>query len=444
MVYRGLSLAGPQCNASGITLALGLWWQYAFSLLIALTTYLSLRHPLSRMKRLIDSQPIPLVAFVLSIGIIQAVLWHFEHGYDGGHGFCYYGRPAELGSELMQFLPRLITSLGITAIYIPLIGFLRRPDSGSAYLGSSLSGTGGRSREATPCRSFDGERGEGEDDVPPWEKLSFPTYTWDDKIKGIRIDGGDANGGGMKRGSKLFGVTAGLGSSMSMKLDSSPAGTLRTYSSRQGLLDHSHSLVQFTLPANPQPAVLNHTLGTPSLALLTDLNVSSNATSTFQPPRPKITSRPSTAPATLAPHPQSQPQPRALSRIRHAHTPSACTLASISDLAPTPLDTNADGPRVSFLNMIAYTPPTPEFSHRRTRSRSSTLVEMVEGKLGVQRTRSRSRSLSPEVEEVMKKDGGESGSLETMASYMRRRTSYYLWCFPLTVSTISEIGSGSG
>jgi hypothetical protein len=95
--------------------------------------------------------------------------------------------------------------------------------------------------------------------------------------------------------------------------------------------------------------------------------------------------------------------------------------------------------------MIAYTPPTPEFAHRRTRSRSSTLVEMVEGRLGIQHTRTRSRSTSPETEEAApRKDGGESGNLETMASYMRRRTSYYLWCFPLTVSLPSSCCKSGG
>lgn len=424
MIIRGLSLAGPQCNASGMTLALGLWWQYAFSLLIALTTYLSLRHPLSRLKRLIDTHPFPLVALVLVVGIVQAILWKVLKGYDGSHGFCFYGRPSDLGSELMQFLPRLVASLGITAIYIPLIGFLRRPDTGSAYLGTST--TGGRSREATPCRSFDGGDGGAEDDVPPWEKLSFPTYTWDDKIKGIRVDG---DGQGAKRGSKLFG---GMGVSVSMKTDllSSPAGTLRTFSSRHGLLE-SQSSVHFDLPSAPQPALVLQKIGNTSPPLDT-LNPLSGS---FQPPRPIRPSRPSTAPATLAPN----AQPRALSRIRNAHSPnpSICTLASISDLAPTPTTlepAGPDEPRVSFLNMIAYTPPTPDASqqHRRTRSRSSTLVEMVEGRLGVQRTRSRSRSASPEVEEGKKEEVVEPQ--ETMASYMRRRTSYYLWCFPLTVS----------
>lgn len=417
MIFRDLTLAGPQCNASGLTLALGLWWQYAFSILVALTTYLSLRHPLSRLKRLIDSYPLPLVILVLAIGISQAVVWHLKHGYEGGHGFCFYGRPAELGSELMQFLPRLLTSLAITAIYIPLIGFLRRPDSGAAYLGTA---TGGRSREPTPNRSFDdGERGIGEEDIPPWEKLSFPTYTWDDKIKGIRVE--SAEGAGEKMGKRATRIFGGMSNSASMKTDISVGGNFQTFSSRHGLFsDSTQSSVHFDIPSSPQPAHLLHTFGQSPSPLAT---IQPSSGTRFTPPRPVRGARPSTAPATLAPH---APKPRALSRVRHGHTPS---IVSISDLTPAPSEPiSGDEPRVSFLNMIAYTPPTPDHSHRRTRSRSSTLVEMVEGKLGLQG--SRSRSASPEVEEVAETN------LETMASYMRRRTSYYLWCFPLTVSVI--------
>lgn len=441
MVYRGLSLAGQQCNASGMTLALGLWWQYAFSILIALTTYLSLRHPFSRTKRFLDSYPILLVVSVLAVGIAQAVLWRLLRGYDGCHGFCFYGLPTEFGSELMQFLPRLLTSLGITAVYIPLIGFLRRPDSGAAYLGSSTTHSAvGRSRETTPRKSQDGLFTDAEEDIPPWEKLSFPTYTWDDKIKGIRVEGDEG-----KRSGRLFGA---LPTSMSLKVDMSPAATLRTFSSKHALIDRqnetpkvgwtseAHSSVHFDLPTTPEPALLEQRSGLSKpaplgLAIVAQHPASHNTTYQAHtlPIRSARNLRPSTAPATLAPH----PRPRALSRCQAAHSPSPSisTLPSNSSLSVQPISEP-----VSFLNMLAYTPPTPDHSHRRTRSRSSTLVEIVEGKLGVQKTRSRSRSVSPEVEGSRPDAHEPVVQVETMASYMRRRTSYYLLCFPLTVSAL--------
>lgn len=162
MIYRQLTLSGYQCGPSGITLSLGLWLQYALSLSVASITLLSLRLPLSACFRFVEKYPYVFIA-PLALCAAPSVLW-LLHGYSGCHGFCYYGLPSDIGAEAMLFVPRLIVSIGITGMYVPVIWFLGRPDIGSAYLGD-------RSGSATPPPAASDTTIDA-----PWERLSFPNY----------------------------------------------------------------------------------------------------------------------------------------------------------------------------------------------------------------------------------------------------------------------------
>ena len=65
----------------------------------------------------------------------------------------------------MQFLPRMVTSISVTAIYLSLVQFLRRPDPTSLL---SLVPPG---QETVTTGN--------QNDVSPWEKLSLPDLTSD-------------------------------------------------------------------------------------------------------------------------------------------------------------------------------------------------------------------------------------------------------------------------
>ena len=54
--------------------------------MIAITTYIALRHPLSRMKRTAEQGPGWMIALILFVGAVQAILWRYLHGVRGTVG----------------------------------------------------------------------------------------------------------------------------------------------------------------------------------------------------------------------------------------------------------------------------------------------------------------------------------------------------------------------
>ncbi|ORX36891.1 hypothetical protein BD324DRAFT_476410 [Kockovaella imperatae] len=185
------SLGGSECDLPGFLLASALWWwvegiqmkatdtltirQYGFSLTIAVTTYVALRHPLSLAKDLAERGATPIVAMIIVVGGVQAITWRVVNGFHAWRDTCYYAPPSFVSAELIQFLPRLITSLVITMIYIPLIHFLRRPDMTSLYLSPRPAST------LPHPPTIDDPTPPGQ--TPPWEKLTFPTFHLEDSSK---------------------------------------------------------------------------------------------------------------------------------------------------------------------------------------------------------------------------------------------------------------------
>lgn len=170
MGLRDRPLRGDQCQAPGFTLATALWWQYGFSIAIASSTYFAVRHPLSTIKRLQEKYTKAIICLVIVTGLLQATLWDRLHGYTDWGQFCYYGSPRSRISEIMQFLPRLLSSFVIAIVYVFLIRFLCRPDLTAQY---SVPVPANNQSAITLC-------GDGNGDgktIPPWEKMVLPDFS---------------------------------------------------------------------------------------------------------------------------------------------------------------------------------------------------------------------------------------------------------------------------
>lgn len=179
MDLRDHPLKGSQCQAPGTTLAAGLWWQYGFSIAIALSSFLALRHPLSVVKRWQEQRVCIVICVLLAVGIGQAILWGQFHGYTNWGQFCYYGSPRSRSAEIMQFLPRLLSSFAITIIYASLVQFLRKPDittqcSPAPRVGKSSSCETLCDPTQIPVKK---ERVDKDEGIPEWEKMVLPDYS---------------------------------------------------------------------------------------------------------------------------------------------------------------------------------------------------------------------------------------------------------------------------
>ena len=86
--------------------------------------------------------------------------------------FCFYGPPDSLPAEIMQFLPRLVTAIAITTIYILLLRFLNRPELCRLYLSPE------------PPRHALNES----PSMAPWERITLPHYAFDRRALPLTMD----------------------------------------------------------------------------------------------------------------------------------------------------------------------------------------------------------------------------------------------------------------
>lgn len=173
-------LQGNQCQIPGTTLATALWWQYGFSVAIAVSTYLALRHPLSRLKDWQERKVGLIICGVVLLGSIQAIMWQQLHGYTNWGQFCYYGSPHSRLAEAMQFLPRLLSSFTIAIIYAVLVRFLRRPTLTARCIPSPQLRSNRSNSAETLCEWNDlgpAAQFKDGDDRPPWEKIHLPDFS---------------------------------------------------------------------------------------------------------------------------------------------------------------------------------------------------------------------------------------------------------------------------
>ena len=181
MDLKDQPLQGDQCRIPGSTLATALWWQYGFSVAIAISTYLALRHPLSRMKDWQERKVGLVICGVVLFGFLQAVMWEQLHGFTNWGQFCYYGVPHSRLAEAMQFVPRLLSSFVIAIIYAVLVRFLRRPDLTARCSPSPQLRSNRFNSAETLCEWSDlgpvAVTTKDGDDRPPWEKIHLPDFS---------------------------------------------------------------------------------------------------------------------------------------------------------------------------------------------------------------------------------------------------------------------------
>ena len=403
MGLRDRPLRGNQCQAPGFTLATALWWQYGFSIAIASSTYFAVRHPLSTIKRLQEKYTTSIICLIIGTGLLQAVLWDRLHGYTDWGQFCYYGSPRSRISEIMQFIPRLLSSFVIAIVYAYLIRFLCRPDLAAQYSAPVpvpvfSSGPVPNNQSAiTLC----GDGGGDGKVIPPWEKMVLPDFS--------RLLGDDTEKLEMKKLGHGSPSPRMRGLTMSKHFRSISANSQLTIPDKAWLGHARTSSVvsQATLVSEttlvPSPLLTPITLTFPhghayGDSLHPDTRSRSPSIITLEPPRPTLVrSRPSTAPA-----------PRV--------TPTAPLMQATLSL-PVTIER-----RMSRSSTVTAGTANDISSFRGMLCDPSSSAET--GSIS-------SRSPTPVVD--------DQGRHESMASMRNRRTWQLLMWFPMTVSSIPYI-----
>jgi hypothetical protein len=400
MGLRDRPLRGHQCQAPGFTLATALWWQYGFSIAIASSTYFAVRHPLSTIKRLQEKYTKAIIGLIIGTGLLQALLWDRLHGYTDFGQFCYYGSPRSRISEIMQFLPRLLSSFVIAIIYAFLIRFLCRPDLTAQY---SVPFPVPHNQSATTlCGDGDGKA------IPPWEKMVLPDFS-----KLLNDDGDRIEMKKLGHGSPKL-----KGSPMSKHFRSVSANSQLTIPDK-AWLSHTRTasgvsentlVSETTLVPSPLLAPLTFPTYSDSLRPNSDNdNDNDNGNDngnrsrspsilTLEPPRPPLVRcRPSTAPAPrVTPAPPLMQATLSLPvtierRMSRSSTVTAGTANDISSFRGMLCDPSSSAETGSLCSR----PPTPAID--------------------------------------------DSGRIESMASVRNRRTWQLLMWFPMTVSLFYSI-----
>jgi hypothetical protein len=390
MGLRDRPLRGDQCQAPGFTLATALWWQYGFSIAIASSTYFAVRHPLSSIKRLQEKYTTAIICLIVGTGLLQALLWDRLHGYTDWGQFCYYGSPRSRISEIMQFLPRLLSSFVIAIVYAYLIRFLCRPDLTAQYCAPAP--VPNNSSAITLCGDAGGD-GKGKD-IPPWEKMVLPDFSRllgdeQDKLEMKKVGHGSPRMKGLAMSKHFRSVSA--GSQLTIP-DKAWLGHARTSS----IVSEVTLVSETTLVPSPSPrlALFPYPSNTYGDSLHPDTNRSrSPSIMTLEPPRPTLVrSRPSTAPA-----------PRV--------TPAAPLMQATLSL-PVTIER-----RMSRSSTVTAGTANDISSFRGMLCDPSSSAET--GSLC-------SRSATPAID--------DQGRIESMASVRSRRTWQLLMWFPMTVS----------
>jgi len=387
MGLRDRPLRGHQCQAPGFTLATALWWQYGFSIAIASSTYFAVRHPLSTIKRLQEKYTKAIIGLILGTGLLQALLWDRLHGYTDFGQFCYYGSPRSRISEIMQFLPRLLSSFVIAIVYAYLIRFLCRPDLTAQY---SVPVPVPHNQSAiTLCGDVDGQA------IPPWEKMVLPDFSRllnddADKIEMKKLGHGSPRMKGLPM-SKHF---------RSISADSQLTIPARAWlaHTRTGSAVSEFTLVsETTLIPSPLLAPLTFPTQGDSLRPENDNRSRSPSILALEPPRPPLVRcRPSTAPAPRITPPAPLMQatlslPVTIERrMSRSSTVTAGTANDVSSFRGMLCDPSSSAETGSLCSR----PPTPAID--------------------------------------------DPGRMESMASVRNRRTWQLLMWFPMTVSAFAQ------
>jgi hypothetical protein len=392
MGLRDQPLRGNHCDVPGFTLATALWWQYGFSIAIAFSTFFAIRHPLSTIKRLQEKYMGGIICLILLTGLVQAVLWQQLHGYSDWGQFCYYGSPRSRISEIMQFLPRLLSSFVIATTYAFLIRFLCRPDLTAQYSAPLPDTT---PSTVTLC----GGEEDGSHKTPkvtaPWEKMVLPDFSKlldddQDKLEAKQLG--------------PFGSPGGRGAIMMSKhlrsVSNTSELTLPDRAWLSGRRAHNRSV-----SAVSQATMVSDTTLVPSIS-----------------PSPDAPGQRSRSPSVLTMvEPLPLKRPTLYSRLRPSTAPAPATPIS----APPPL-----------MQATLSLPITIE----RRMSRSSTVTAGTANDISSFRGMLYDPSSSAETGSMGSRPPtpslDPSGRIESMATIRNRRTWQLLMWFPMTVSLV--------
>ncbi|KAE8540778.1 hypothetical protein D1P53_003142 [Cryptococcus gattii VGV] len=129
---RKLATGSAGCNAQAFILIATLFTQHLWTLVMAVSTFLLLRHPLSRATSLLERYSWVIAPVIWGLSVIHAGLWYHYVGFVNAGSLCYYGtRSAKdgLDREICQFIPRAFVFVVVIVLYSRLFSFLRRPDT---------------------------------------------------------------------------------------------------------------------------------------------------------------------------------------------------------------------------------------------------------------------------------------------------------------------------
>ncbi|WWC59593.1 uncharacterized protein I303_102150 [Kwoniella dejecticola CBS 10117] len=139
------------CDGLGLLLTTILWTEHGWTLILAVATFMILIYPLHWFTLWIEHRWYYLWAIVWVFSIAIGVIGYEVYGFYPSGGTCFYGANAGLYSELMQFIPRCVVCIAITALYAKLYVFLKRPDK--IRLPGSNSATGPYETVSTPSQT---------------------------------------------------------------------------------------------------------------------------------------------------------------------------------------------------------------------------------------------------------------------------------------------------
>ncbi|KIR31250.1 hypothetical protein I352_06344 [Cryptococcus deuterogattii MMRL2647] len=185
---RKLATGSAGCNAQAFILIAILFTQHLWTLVMAVSTFLLLRHPLSRATTLLERYSWVIAPLIWGLSVLHAGLWYHYVGFVNAGSLCYYGtRSAKdgLDREICQFIPRAVVFIVVIVLYSRLFTFLRRPDTiqlpshpaskTSSFIDTRSSQTGLRPIAKFHKLSLTSSQGAKREVDPeaPWEAMEF-------------------------------------------------------------------------------------------------------------------------------------------------------------------------------------------------------------------------------------------------------------------------------
>lgn len=303
---------------------------------------------------------------------------------------------------------RFCTSLSIALIYIPLISFLRRPELCAECISPRAEAADPSSIRNVPSASV---KGNSEPEIPPWERLSIPSF----------------NALGLENPiEELAPSHREVGNPRMLSAPETPAKPIQAAQMPPEDYETSSRTVRpGDMPSTPQNAGREHPVELPTV------QVFSPEIEPVSPVRPPMHGRDesdgsllSAASSRTAYSPGVGDEEKSLFRVLSTGSAKTAGTAHTDAMGKSDSKEEEEEGPLDFARMLAYIPADDEavrLGGHQPRRRSTIAIPAALEKYEW------ARRLSVAMPKKHK------GRMETMASYMNRCTSYFLLCFPLTV-----------